>query len=62
MKDYTKKILLQTGFTNEVEKVNQGKCPICNKSINIYDFKDRLSLKEYHISGMCQKCQNKIFI
>lgn len=26
-----------------------------------FNFKDNLSKKEYSISGICQKCQNKIF-
>lgn len=25
------------------------------------DFRDELSVKEYQISGMCQKCQDQIF-
>ena len=25
------------------------------------EFKDELSRKEYSISGLCQKCQNKVF-
>lgn len=39
----------------------QGKCPFCEKDINIEDFRDTLSIKEYHISGMCQSCQDDFF-
>jgi len=28
---------------------------------NIGEFKDDLSLTEYRISGLCQKCQDEIF-
>lgn len=31
----------------------------CGKPVDV--FRDSLSLREYKISGLCQKCQNKIF-
>ncbi len=34
-------------------------CVVCGE--NATDFKDALSKKEYTISGMCQKCQDKTF-
>lgn len=34
-------------------------CAICKK--DAIKFKDRLSEREYTISGMCQKCQDSIF-
>ena len=49
------------GFDNEMDKVNQSKCPLCGEKINFDDFKDELSLKEFTISGMCQKCQDSFF-
>ncbi len=36
-------------------------CPFCNKDINVKDFTDTLSKKEYLISGLCQKCQDETF-
>jgi len=42
-------------------KVDKGLCPTCGEKINMRDFRDALSKKEYKISGMCQKCQDKIF-
>jgi len=36
-------------------------CVFCKKKVNLSDFRDALSLKEYRISGICQKCQDKIF-
>ena len=56
-------------FQNELTKNMFGKskddcmsekiCVFCHKSIT--SFKDELSLKEFGISGMCQKCQDEIF-
>ena len=34
---------------------------IFKQKIDIKDFKDRLSITECHISGMCQACQDIIF-
>jgi len=56
-----KEIMLTMGFNKEVKAIAEKKCPTCFKPINMKDFKDNLSLKEYKISGMCQKCQDSIF-
>lgn len=52
-------ILRQMGFADQVDNVKEGRCPICCEMIT--GFKDALSLKEYRISGMCQKCQDSVF-
>ena len=54
-------IMRQVGFNKEMDRVEAGKCPMCNKVINPSEFKDELSRKEFKISGMCQKCQDDIF-
>ena len=56
-----KNIMRAAGFDKEVEAVENGKCPLCGKKINTKDFEDNLYLREYEISGMCQKCQDKVF-
>lgn len=43
------------------EAIRLCKCPFCQSDINIADFVDLLSLREYEISGLCQKCQDKFF-
>lgn len=55
-----KNILKQMGFGNAVKNIETGYCPFCKNKINIEDFKDELSKKEYFVSGLCQKCQNKV--
>ena len=50
------------GFGQAVEDVKAGKCPFCGSTkIKPEDFKDALSLKEYRISGLCQRCQDEMF-
>ena len=44
------------------DRINAGKCPLCNAKINgIDDFRDEASIREYKISGMCMACQDKTF-
>jgi hypothetical protein len=39
--------------------IKNGTCTTCGGDAKI--FSDNLSLKEYTISGMCQKCQDSFF-
>lgn len=55
-----KKIIKQI-FPQAVIDVENGQCPFCRKKINIEDFTDSLSLREFRISGICNSCQNKVF-
>lgn len=49
-------------FPTAQKKKDKGLCPMCGTAINeVDDFKDELSVKEYTISGMCQKCQDELF-
>jgi RNA processing factor Prp31 len=36
-------------------------CVFCKEKIEMKDFRDQLSIKEYGISGICQKCQDDTF-
>lgn len=36
-------------------------CPFCGVGIRESDFRDQLSVKEFRISGLCQRCQNEMF-
>lgn len=38
-----------------------GVCPFCKKPVDINEFRDELSLREYRISGLCQSCQDDFF-
>ena len=56
-KDIMKKL-----FPEETEAVEHGFCPFCKSPICLEEFRDNLSIKEFNISGLCQKCQDKIFV
>jgi len=38
-----------------------GLCTTCGKPIKENEFRDKLSEKEFGISGMCQVCQDEVF-
>lgn len=41
---------------------SKGYCATCGDGpVTRESFKDELSVKEYGISGMCQKCQDSVF-
>jgi hypothetical protein len=44
-----------------VVNVERKQCPSCGKSINEKKFRDKISMKEYKISGLCQSCQDEVF-
>jgi hypothetical protein len=46
---------------NRKESIERKQCAICSSEVELDSFKDEISLKEFHISGMCQTCQDGIF-
>lgn len=61
MNSNKKKQLRDIGFQEEIDALEKDLFPFCKSPINIQDFKDSLSLREYKISGLCQKCQDSFF-
>ena len=44
----------------EIKKqIQLRRCTWCQTSVK--QFKDRISVKEYFVSGLCQSCQDKTF-
>lgn len=56
-----KDLMKAAGFGEEVQAVLLGLCPFCKEKVYKEDFEDPLSLSEYKISWLCQKCQDKTF-
>ena len=45
--------------------VARGICSVCEAAVNLEDpatFRDQASVNEYHRSGRCQACQDKLFV
>ena len=43
------------------ESIEERVCPFCHTAIDITEFRDKLSKREWEISGLCQKCQDDMF-
>ena len=43
------------------ESITNKLCSFCGAKVTLDSFTDELSLKEFHISGLCQQCQDKAF-
>jgi hypothetical protein len=56
-----KDIMKKMGFAKEVEAIEHGFCGMCKKPIVQKEFRNPISIKEFKISGMCQKCQDDFF-
>lgn len=56
-----KKEIMQRLFPVEVARFYAGLCPSCAKPTRPEEFLDARSLKEYRISGLCEKCQDRVF-
>ena len=56
-----KAIMRALGFEAEVSKVEEGDCPFCGKKVDLDEFRDELSRREFRISGLCQGCQDEVF-
>ena len=61
MDENKKQSLGKLGFQEEIQAVIEDKCPSCRKQIEVHAFRDRISVDEFKISGLCQVCQDGIF-
>ena len=55
-----KKILEGFGFFKELNRLKRGLCPECGRKPDLSLMND-LELAEFNISGLCKRCQIKIF-
>ena len=56
-----KELMIALGFEKEVRMVENGRCPFCGEQVDVSEFRDELSLREFYISGLCQRCQDEFF-
>ncbi len=58
-KNPNKMAMLEKVAPVEAARATLGLCPFCEGQIT--GFRDVLSEREFHISGLCQKCQDETF-
>ena len=46
---------------NRKEKIESKQCVFCDQKVELDSFDSELSQREFHISGICQACQNETF-
>ena len=56
-----KDIMRKAGFNKEIDRIEAKKCPFCGKTIDLKAFRSQADRREYDISGLCQKCQDRTF-
>lgn len=54
------KLLKGLGLTKEAEMVENGKCPDCGEDVKIENFKDLRKRDDFSVTGLCEKCQDKL--
>ena len=52
-------LIMQVTGKDREQTIHNDKCMTCDDPD--MDFHDGLSVKEYTISGLCQRCQDKVF-
>jgi hypothetical protein len=53
------KAAIEKAFPGTAKAIENKQCPLCLKPIT--DFKDKVAEEEYSISGLCQRCQDRIY-
>ena len=56
------KSIMDVLFPGAFEKAAKGICPSCNKEVSEKDFRNKISKREFKISGLCQECQDLSFV
>lgn len=56
-----RELVMKSGFREEIALIDEGKRPWCGVVIEDTEFRDMDSTKEFHISGLCQACQDGFF-
>jgi hypothetical protein len=53
--------MIESIFPGTIENIQNCRCTDCGLPVTEKSFRDALSIKEYEISGLCQRCQDEIF-
>lgn len=54
--------MMEAIMPGSVERILvKGQCPSCGAEIQEDEFTSEISLREFNISGFCQKCQDSIW-
>ena len=61
MKIKNKRILRTLGFGHKVSMVNECRCPLCSLKVDIEEFRNKVFIREFETTGLCQDCLDLVF-
>ena len=61
MKIKNKKFLRALKFGHKVAPVKECSCPVCALRVDIEEFRNKVFVREFEITGLCQECMDTVF-
>ena len=56
-----KRFLRKLRFWHKFKMVKDCRCPFCAEKVDKSEFRNKVFLREFESSGMCQECQETVF-
>jgi len=56
-----KRFLRALGFGHAVTKVEECRCPLCTLRVDIEEFRNKMFVREFETTGLCQGCMDTVF-
>jgi len=56
-KDFTKKLRL----LRKITMIKDNRCPLCTERVDKSEFRNKVFMREFKSSGLCQECQDTVF-
>ena len=61
MKQSVLDLLRAVGLESQAERIERGDCPLCGCKVDVSAFTEEVERMEFDISGLCPKCQYKVY-
>ena len=61
MKIVKKRFLKTLKFGHKVPMVNECRCPLCSLRVDIEKFRNKVFIREFETTGLCQGCMDTVF-
>lgn len=61
MKIKNKRLLRAFNFGHKVDLVTECRCPLCALRVDVEEFRNKVFVKEFETTGLCQGCLDLAF-
>jgi hypothetical protein len=61
MKIENKRLLRAFNFRHKVDLVTECRCPLCTLRVDIEEFRNKMFVREFETTGLCQGCMDTVF-